>query len=200
MNRCLILIASVLSLTFCSVSFAEETETTAKGQPRVAQPRETGRPAGHRPPKRTDVPDIEAMRRQRGASGRMSRSMMHKAQMDQIGNQYADKEKTHKAFLAKLENILELANKEKASKTASSVQKLIDETKKEFAASMKPLLERKQQLRDQIKKVNEREGQAGIIKSETNNTPAASPKAEEKPDEAVEKKETKKKKGWKFWE
>jgi hypothetical protein len=212
MKKCLFLVASVLSLTFCSVSFAEETKAPAKGQPRVAKPKAVVRPGSLRPPKRTDVPDIEAMRRQHGSRSRMSRSMMHKQQMDQFSRQYAEKESKHKAFLAKLENILELANKENATKTAESVQKLIDEAKKDFTIETKPLLERKRQVLDQIKKVEEREGQAGIIKPKIEKAPTSSPnpatppkavvspKAEEKADAAVEKEETKKKKSWKFWE
>ncbi len=162
MNRYLVLITAVVSFAFINISIARAAED-APEQGAESTPRKVGRPAGLRPPKRTDGERMsrermDAMRRGRGReSGRTSRAIMQEQQLAVLGKQYKDKLRKHEAFIGQLNVILKSAQNEEAAETVALLEKLIERQKHTFTASTKNLTKRRDMIREQLTETKKQE-------------------------------------------
>ena len=76
--------------------------------------------------------------------GSVDRESMMKRRTQMLEEQIAKEKEAHEAAVGELKAIKVLAEKEKATKTAAAIQKLIDKTNKKFEAKIKTQKERMQ--------------------------------------------------------
>lgn len=160
MNRYLVLITAVISFAFINTTIAMAAEDAPEQEQKsiVQDPQRPTRPAGLRPPRRTDMERMDAMRRGgrgrdsgRGrGGGRMNRTIMQEQQLAILGKQYKEKLREHDAFIGQLNRILKSAQDEKAPETVKLLEKLIEKQKHTFTESTKNLTKRRDAIRKQL--------------------------------------------------
>ena len=189
MNKYLVLITAVVSFALINTSItkAEENVPEQEGRSTVRDPRNVGRPAGLRAPKRTDRGRMDTMRRGKGRNGgEMSRAIMQEQQLEILSSQYKEKQRKHEAFIGQLNRILKSAQDEKADETAQLLEKLIEKQNHVFAESTKSLTNRRDMIRKQM---TENKGQEKAMDRDRRPVPTRDVAEKKEKAEKVEKPE-----------